>query len=221
VQGQIPSLRPARPWWGAPAPDCPARRDVGDALTVVVITRDRSAELLLSLAELGRLPRTSRIIVVHNASADGSAHAVEAAFPDVDIVRLSANMGATGRNVGAALASPPNIAFSDDDSWWAPDALDRAASILDEHPGLAVVTGRVLVGPYRELDPTCALMADSGIPLGVGVPGVPIFGFVACGAVLLDDPGFLSAESPMVESPLARRGTFPQGCRDARWLTCH
>ncbi|HSL10797.1 MAG TPA: glycosyltransferase [Actinomycetota bacterium] len=159
-----------------------------DAVTVVVITRDRRTELLASLAELRRLPERPRIIVVDNASSDGSAGAVGTTFPDVDVVRLTENLGAAGRNVGASRATTPYVAFSDDDSWWAPGALARAAVVLDAYPGLALVAARVLVGPAGALDPTCAFMATSGIPRRVGVPGVPVFGFVACGAVVRREP---------------------------------
>ena len=38
--------------------------------------------------------------------------------------------GPAGRNLGAQHTGTPYIAFSDDDSWWAHGALNRAADLL-------------------------------------------------------------------------------------------
>ena len=41
----------------------------------------------------------------------------------------------------------------------------------------------MLVGPHRMLDPTCVAMASSGLPPAAD-GGIPIVGFIACGAVV-------------------------------------
>src|SRR5262245_34272344 len=61
--------------------------------------------------------------------------------------RSERNLGAAGRNAGVRAARTPYVALCDDDAWWAPGALARAAHLLDVHPTLAVVCARVLVGP--------------------------------------------------------------------------
>jgi N-acetylglucosaminyl-diphospho-decaprenol L-rhamnosyltransferase len=153
---------------------------------VVVVTRDRRRTTLQSLGHLMEAGSGVPITVVDNASTDGTADAVTAAYPDVTVVRLPANVGAAGRNSGVAVTPCPYIAFSDDDSWWAPGALSRAADVLDAHPRLAVVAAKVLVGPEDRVDPVCEVMASS--PLGADDgPGVGILGFVACGAVVRRD----------------------------------
>ncbi len=75
------------------------------------------------------------------------------------------------------------MAFSDDDSWWGPGALNRAAAILDANPRLALVGARVLVGPGWSIDPVSAQMAASGLARRGG-PGPSVLGFVACGAIV-------------------------------------
>lgn len=106
-------------------------------VTVVIATRDRAPELLGTLDRLSRLPERPPVIVVDNASRDGSADAVRSAFPAVPVVALPANRGGAARNTGARLATTSYVALSDDDSWWAPGALGRAVEVLDRHPGLA------------------------------------------------------------------------------------
>jgi GT2 family glycosyltransferase len=150
---------------------------------VVVVTRDRRRTTLASLGQLSASNPGTPVTVVDNASTDGTADAVADRYPDITVVRLPANLGAAGRNGGVAVTPCPYIAFADDDSWWAPGALDRAADLFDAHPALGVVAGRVLVGPEGRVDPVCELMASS--PLGAGAgPGVGVLGFVACGAVV-------------------------------------
>jgi N-acetylglucosaminyl-diphospho-decaprenol L-rhamnosyltransferase len=147
------------------------------AVTVVVVTRNREADLRISLPRHTGRP----VIVVDNGSADATAEVATA--HGACVVALGRNAGAAGRNVGVELAQTPYVAFADDDSWWAPDALGRAAQILDAHPRLGVLAARVLVGPGHRLDPVCTAMAAS--PLHApGLPGPPVLGFVACGAVV-------------------------------------
>ncbi|WP_153504483.1 glycosyltransferase family 2 protein [Cumulibacter manganitolerans] len=153
-------------------------RAIEPRMTVVVATRNRRAELLQSLAR-----HEAAVIVVDNASTDGSPEAVRAEFPHVDVVALDRNLGAVARNLGVLRAATPYVAFADDDSWWAPGSLSAAADVLDRHADLAVAQARILVGPSERLDPVCAEMAASGLPDG-DHPGRALIGFVACGAAV-------------------------------------
>ncbi|WP_084956432.1 glycosyltransferase family 2 protein [Thermoactinospora rubra] len=156
-------------------------------VTVVVATRDRREALENSL------PRhEGPVILVDNGSADGSPAFVRGRFPHVRVVELPANRGAPARNVGVELAETPYVAFADDDSWWAPGALARAAELFERHPRMAVLAGRVLVGPQERDDPVNALMAGSPLGTEPDLPGPSVLGFMACGAVVRRD-AFLAA----------------------------
>ena len=156
----------------------------GCRVTVVVVTRDRCHELLSTLGRLAGLPERPRVVVVDNGSGDGTVQAVRAAHPSVRVVPAGGNLGAAGRNLGVARAATPYVAFSDDDSWWAPGALSRAEALLDRHPRLGLVAARMLVGPDERLDPVSRAMAASPLPHREDLPGPPVLGFVACGAVV-------------------------------------
>ncbi len=154
------------------------------SVAVVVATRNRAVELEATLERLRALPERPQVVVVDNASGDGTALRVRRHHPQVEVVELRENLGAAARTVGALHTTSRYVAFSDDDSWWAPGSLERAAELLDRHPRLALVAARVLVGPNERLDPVCAAMASSPLAPTPDLPGRPVLGFVACGAVV-------------------------------------
>lgn len=185
-------------------------------LTVVMISRNRREQALKSLGRLVALRPVVDVIFVDNDSSDDSAAAVARAHPQVRVIRLSRNLGACARNVGAAAARTPFVAFSDDDSWWAPHSLERAVTMFEAHSRLALIMGRILVGSDQRLDPVCESMARAplGHPPGMAQPR--ILGFVACGAVvrrsaLLEVGGFseiifFPGEEDLVALDLTRAG---------------
>jgi GT2 family glycosyltransferase len=152
------------------------------AVSVVVATRDRAASLRRTLERL--TVTGAPVLVVDNGSRDGTPGLVRREFPGVRVVELPANRGARARNVGVEVAATPYVAFADDDSWWAPDALDRAAAGFDACPRLGLIAARTLVGPEERLDPVAAGMA--GAPLGRSddLPGPSVLGFLACASVV-------------------------------------
>lgn len=160
-------------------------------VSIVILTHNRRDEVLASIARARALPEEPPIIVVDNGSSDGTAQHVARRFLDVEVVRLRDNQGAAGRNAGARRAVTPYVAFSDDDTWWAPGALRRAADLLDQHPRLALITGRILVGPENREDAACLAMAASPLRREPGLPGAPVLGFMA-GASIARRAAFLS-----------------------------
>jgi GT2 family glycosyltransferase len=162
--------------------------------TVVIATRDRRRELAVTLDRLLALPERPPVVVVDNGSVDGTADVAERRAGDgVTVVRAGTNLGAAGRTIGAELATTRHVAFSDDDSWWAPGALGRAADVLDGDDRLAVVAARVLVGDDEREDPVCRAMAASPLPQPEPPTAGPlVLGFVACGAIVRRD-AFLAA----------------------------
>lgn len=172
------ALRPAS--GPALAPRAPHETGLG----IVIVTRNRVATLLSTLGRLSALPEGYPIVVVDNASTDGTTAAVRDRFPDVAVIALTRNYGGVGRNYGVRHLPCAYIAFADDDSWWAPGSLARAVALFARWPRLGLLMARVLVGPEARLDPACAEMAQSPLPRTADAPGVPVLGFLACGAIV-------------------------------------
>jgi GT2 family glycosyltransferase len=185
-------------------------------VAVVVITHERRAELLLAVERLLGLPEQPRVVVVDNGSGDGTADVVRDRFPDVDLIASTENLGAVGRNLGVARLDTPYVAFCDDDTWWEPGSLRAAADVLDAHPGLAVVTARIVVEPDGREDPIVPELRDSPVRGAPWLPGPALGSFLAGASVLRREAfwevgGFserlwLGGEEELMAGDLAARG---------------
>lgn len=147
-------------------------------ISVVVLTHNRVEEVTRTVAHLLALPERPPVIVADNGSTDGTVVALRGRFPGIDVIECGGNLGAAGRNLAARRARTDYIAFSDDDTQWAPGSLAEAVRVLDAAPGVAVLSGKVLVGDAGQLDPTCMLMSESPLPRA-GLPGPALVGFMA------------------------------------------
>lgn len=188
---------------------------------VVVITHQRRDEVLGSLGRLVALPEAPRVVVVVNGCTDGTAEAVRAAFPAVDVLDPGVNLGAVGRNLGVDGLDTPYVAFCDDDTWWEPGSLAAAADLLDAHPGLAVLTATILVEPGGRDDPVNDELRESPVSGAAWLPGPALGSFLAGASVLRRDAfracgGFhlrlwLGGEEELLSADLAAAG----------WELCH
>jgi GT2 family glycosyltransferase len=154
------------------------------APTVVIATRNRCERLLTTLGRLRSLAERPPVVVVDNGSTDGTAAAVRRRQPWVELIRAPRDIGSAARTVGVLAAATPLVAFNDDDSWWAPGALGRAVERFDEYPQLGLLAARIVVEPGSRPDPVCLAMRDSPLEVPLALPGPPVLGFLACGAVV-------------------------------------
>jgi len=118
-------------------------------VTAVVVTYNRRELLLESLAALCAQSRPpDEVIVVDNASTDGSAAAVRARFPAARLAVLDRNTGGAGGfayGLALALAGPAELVWlMDDDSVPEPGALAALLAARDHQPGTALIASRVV-----------------------------------------------------------------------------
>jgi GT2 family glycosyltransferase len=184
--------------------------------SIVVLTHNRAGELMRSLARMTTLAPPPEIVVVDNASADDTRRDLARAFPNVTVIPAGANLGAAGRNLGLRRVRTPYAALADDDTWWTAEGLSRAAARLEAHPRVAVVSGRVLVGPEARLDPSCLLMARSPLVRDPALPDPRVLGFLAGASMVRRDAVlavggfeprlFLGSEEMLLTADLAAAG---------------
>ncbi len=102
------------------------------------------------------------IIVVDNASADGSAAMVQAEFPTVRLIANSGNSGyAEGNNQALAAATGDWLLLLNPDVTVHPDSLTLALTWMQAHPDAAVLGCR-LIGPDGETQRSLRGFPDPG-----------------------------------------------------------
>jgi N-acetylglucosaminyl-diphospho-decaprenol L-rhamnosyltransferase len=90
-------------------------------------------------------PLTPEIIVIDNASADGSAEMVEREFPTVWLIVNESNLGfARANNRGIAASRGRYVLLLNSDTVATPDALEMLVAFMDAHPEAGVVGPRLL-----------------------------------------------------------------------------
>jgi N-acetylglucosaminyl-diphospho-decaprenol L-rhamnosyltransferase len=148
--------------------------------SLVIVTWNRKEDLLETLAHSVE-QKAAEIVVVDNASSDGTPEAVAARFPEVKVVTCDRNEGAIARNRGIVASETEFVAFNDDDSFFTSGSLERGVAYLQQFPDVAILAACVLVGEDLHLDPTCETMAHSALGQRPGDPGPEVLGFVGCG----------------------------------------
>jgi GT2 family glycosyltransferase len=117
----------------------------------VSIVNTNSRELLLACLET--LPRGADVVVLDNASEDGSAEAVHERFPDVRVLARDsrAGFGANHNTVIRATGGRYVYVLNEDttaDDW----AFDRIVAYLDAHPRVAALGPRLVYPDGRLQD---------------------------------------------------------------------
>ncbi|MBX7213005.1 MAG: glycosyltransferase family 2 protein [Thermoflexales bacterium] len=127
-------------------------------LTVHIVNFNTREDLRACLASLHAYAPTReamRIVVVDNASGDGSADMVASDFPDVTLVRNTTNRGFTGGNNDAIAAARGTLSTThagdtalllNPDTVVPAGALDALLAFLRERPRAGVVGPRLVYG---------------------------------------------------------------------------
>lgn len=94
---------------------------------------------------LGQTARPCEVIVVDNASADGSAALVRERYPQVRLIENAANVGfAAAVNQAARVAQGRYLFLLNPDATVLDDAIDTLVAFLDEHPEAGICAPRVV-----------------------------------------------------------------------------
>lgn len=123
--------------------------DVPAEVSIIIVnwnTRDLLRNCLRSI--LTQTTAAHEIIVVDNASGDGSADMVRTEFPDITLIANSANGGfAAANNQGLRVSHGRTVLLLNPDTLILDGAIDRMLAWLVRHPGVGCVGCQVLEGP--------------------------------------------------------------------------
>jgi hypothetical protein len=114
----------------------------------IVIVSYRSRELLRTcLDSLRSYPPAvpMKVIVVDNASADGTAQMVRGEYPEVELIASDANLGfAAATNLGAGRGESPYLLALNPDTAVTEGALDTMLAAMEAHDEVAVAGPRLV-----------------------------------------------------------------------------
>jgi GT2 family glycosyltransferase len=119
---------------------------VDATLSIIIISHNARGDLERCLASLrDAAPSTScEVVVVDNASTDGSAAAARAC-EGVRVIESPTNRGfAAANNIGIRASGGANLLLLNSDTLVPPGAIDTMLGELDRHPDVAVVGPRLV-----------------------------------------------------------------------------
>jgi GT2 family glycosyltransferase len=115
-------------------------------ISIIIVSWNAQSYLrdcLASVRETGG-PLVREVIVVDNASSDGSSTMVAEEFPEVVLIRSNENLGfARANNLGMTHASGTLFALINSDVIVHPECLQRLATFLDQHHEVALAGPKV------------------------------------------------------------------------------
>jgi len=121
-------------------------------LSIIIVTYNSRGHIDACLASLTRTPPTvdHEIVVVDNASIDGTATAVRERWPAARVIEAGANLGfAAANNLGIRQTFGELVLLLNPDTAVRPGAVDRLVELLDARRDAAVVGPRLVDGDGR------------------------------------------------------------------------
>jgi len=125
-------------------------------ISVVLVSYNTAPVLAdcLRRLEAGAPAPSREIIVVDNASRDGSAEVVRRRFPHCRLIENAANLGfGRAANQGVQCARGRYVLFLNTDAFVERDSLEKTVAYMDAHPGCGIL-GAKLVGVDGRLQPS-------------------------------------------------------------------
>ena len=118
--------------------------DRAPRLSIVIVNYNTREDLRACLRALTRASETPQIIVVDNASQDGSAAAVRSEFPAVELLAFPENRWyCGGNNLGLARARGKYAMLLNPDTEIEVDALTRLVDFMEQQPDYDGCTGQM------------------------------------------------------------------------------
>jgi GT2 family glycosyltransferase len=109
-------------------------------VSIVSICWNRKADIRESLLRIRDIDYSNlEIIVVDNASTDGTPDMIETDFPEVHLLRMPENAGIAAYNAGFKIARGEYIVILDDDSFPHRDSLKRMVKKFENDASLGLV----------------------------------------------------------------------------------
>ena len=132
-----------------------ASNDFDVTLIVVSYNTAHLLDRMFCTIEAARGTLRLQVIVVDNASRDGSVNILRSKYPHVELIENSVNVGfGRANNQALPLLRGRYVLLLNTDAFMMPDTLQRTLDYMDTHTSCGVL-GVKLVGPDGVLRPSC------------------------------------------------------------------
>lgn len=123
-------------------------------VSVVIVTWNRKDDLLETIASVyDQVYQNVEIVVVDNASTDGTIDALRQSYPSVRIVALEKNLGASGgRNPGITAAQGEIVFLLDSDASLDRNTLAHVVRKFQANPEIGVIYCKIVNAYTKRLD---------------------------------------------------------------------
>lgn len=148
-------------------------------VTINILSYNRKDELRNTLQKVYEQSyKNIEVIVVDNASTDGSSEMVKSEFPDVILIKLDENIGIAGWNKGFEIAKGEYVLVLDDDSY---PSVDLLSAFITSDPNKETIYSlqiENLSNSFSEMDEKkfeslqnfigCGVILDRAMVLSIG-----------------------------------------------------
>jgi GT2 family glycosyltransferase len=126
-------------------------------VSIIIVSWNAKKYLLDCLNSLIQRQKeySQELIVVDNASSDGSAELVEKDFPQVKLIRNEENLGfAKANNIGIRASNARYVCLINSDVILLDHCIEKLIDFMDSHPSTGMIGPKIL-NPDRSLQPQC------------------------------------------------------------------
>jgi len=139
----------------APLPDAPDARHTAPLVSVIVVSYNTAGLLHECIGALRTSAANMRlqIIIVDNASSDGSAELIKKDFPDCHLIENAVNVGfGRANNQALEFVEGRYVLLLNTDAFVAPETLGKTVAFMEAHPECGILGVR-LTGRHGDLQP--------------------------------------------------------------------
>ena len=127
-------------------------------VSIVIVTWNAKELILKCLHSLTNINLSAEIIVVDNASIDGTEEAILRGFPDVVFIENDTNMGfAKANNIGVRIAKGRYICLINSDVVVPPGTIERMFQFMEDNPSVGLL-GPIMRSPNGSVGQSVMLL---------------------------------------------------------------
>lgn len=125
--------------------------NINPLVTINILSFNRKDELRFTLTKVFEQDyKNIEVIVVDNASVDGTQQMVKEQFPIVTLIELSENIGIAGWNKGFEIAKGEYVLVLDDDAYPSKNTIDRSLEEIRKDEKIACIAINIFDLPSNE-----------------------------------------------------------------------